>query len=61
MLLSKLYNNLFHKKDIVPEVLIAYKYRIPDNIDVFIKQSKLHRLRYEVNAFLCKDFGIFST
>lgn len=40
MLLSKLYDNLFHRKDIVPEVLIAYKYRIPDNIDVFIKQSK---------------------
>lgn len=40
MLLSKLYDNLFHKKDIVPEVLIAYKYKVPDNIDVFIRQSE---------------------
>ena len=39
MFLTKLHNLIF-KEDIIPEVLIAYKYKFPDNISVFIKSSQ---------------------
>lgn len=32
--------NLFNKQEVLPEVLNAYKWRIPDKLDVSIKPSK---------------------